>query len=302
MAFNNSSLLAAATQDIIYGLRNERGAFADGVCTRLSRLALTGSDFSIPTGQTLAQPSTAQAIGADIKSRNLEGAPIAWTMKEIAALIRIPEATIVDLSQYMQPLSELAESLMQDVDSGVDALLASLLVSATYNLSQAAATGVWSLSTSTPTLDMQAAKNKSPGADMVILGQTSAQELARHPDTKEAMSNYSGTGAVTLSAMQAYVGGALDIDPSRVFVFGKFYNSANPGQTSATAYRAGDLCWIGHQKGLRLYEQGNPTNGTPSNGGIVTVVENHNVLETAYRRTLDVVRGDKDLGVYLTGL
>jgi hypothetical protein len=200
----------------------------------------------------------------------------------------------------MSTLAEFTALLARDVDAGVDAALAALLVSATYNNSQGAANGVWSLSTSTPVLDLQTAYNKTPGADTLILGKTSAQELARHPDIKERSSNYAGNGAVGMTQLKGALGEALEIDPSRVFVFGNFYNSASPGLTAVTAYLAGDLAWVGHSDGLRKYEQ--EYDGTVQNAGVISVKEDHNNWELGYRRVLDIVRGDKDLGVYVTGL
>jgi hypothetical protein len=304
MSFNDAGLLQATTHDIIMGLRAQQGAFADSVCHRLTRLALTGADLTVPTAQSLGQPRGKQAVGANIRDRNLETGSVTYAMGEFSSRINIPKATITALSEFLDPLSELAQALMQDVDRGIDAALATLLVNGTYNNAQSASNGVWSLSTSTPIKDLQDALNKTPGADTLILGQTSAQELARHPDLKEMSSNYSGAGAIPVSAMQSYLGEVLSIPSANVQVFGTFVNSANPGQTHALAYQAGDLAWIGHKNGLRAYEQGTPSvgDGVPTNGGYVAVRDGLNSWETAYIRTLDIVRGDKDLGCYITGL
>jgi len=304
MSYNDASALAAATHDIIMGLRAQRGAFADQVCFSLQRKALTGKDLTLPTAQSLGQPVAKKAIGATIKDRNIETGNVSWDMGEFSSLIRIPKATVEALSEYMQPLEEIAATLMQDVDRGIDAALKTLLTNATYNRTQGAGSGNWSVNTSTPVLDLQNALNKTPGSDTVVLGQTSAQELARHPDFKELTSNYSGAGAIPISAVQSYLSSVLNIPAQNIHVFGTFANSANPGQTHSIAYQAGDLAWIGHKNALRLYEQSLATGvpGTPSNGGYVNVVPGHNVMETSYIRTLDIVRGDIDLGCYLTGL
>lgn len=305
MAFNDASLLEVTTTDIIYGLRDEIGAFSDTVCQRFSRKALTGVEPIFATADTLGRATTGQSVGATIPDRNAELSSLSYTMLEYPKLQSIPKATLTDLEQYMDPLSELALTLMADVDAGIDIALAALLVNATYNNSQAAATGVWSLSTSTPILDLQNAVDKTPKADTLILGNTSARELSRHPDLKERFSNYTGAGSLGYDQMRGVLGEALQIDPARVFIFDSFYNSANEGQTPVLARQAGDLAWVGHSRGLRLYEQDYaPLVGsdTPQNGGLLSVADKHNRWEIAYRRVLQVVRGDKDLGVYLTGL
>ena len=304
MAFNDASLLEVTTTDIIYGLRDELGAFADGVCQRFSRKALSGQEPIFATKDTLGRTVTGVAPGATISDRNSELSSLQYNMLEYPKLQSIAKATLTDLEQYMDPLSELAMTLMADVDAGIDVALAALLVNATYNNSQAAATGVWSLNTSTPILDLQNAVDKTPKADTLILGNTSARELSRHPDLKERSSNYTGAGSMGYDQLRGVLGEALQINPARVFIFDSFYNSANEGQTAVLARQAGDLAWVGHSRGLRLYEQDYAQYGSdaPDNGGLLSVRDVHNRWEIAYRRVLQVVRGDKDLGVYLTGL
>jgi hypothetical protein len=305
MAFNDGSLLQVTTQDIIFGLRDEIGAFADKVCQRYSRKALSGVEPIFATADTLGRASTGKAPGSTISDRNAELSSLSYTMLEYSKLQNISKATLTDLEQYMDPLSELSLTLLADVDAGIDLALAALLVNANFNRSQGAATGVWSLTTSTPILDLQNAVDKTPKADTLILGNTSARELARHPDLKERSSNYVGAGSLGYDQMRGVLGEALQIDPARVFVFDAFYNSANEGQTPVLARAAGDLAWVGHSRGLRLYEQDYaPVNGsdTPQNGGLLSVKDEHNRWEIAYRRVLQVVRGDSDLGVYLTGI
>jgi hypothetical protein len=304
MAFNDASLLEVTTTDIIYGLRDELGAFADKVCQRYSRKALSGVEPIFATKDTLGRTVTGVSPGATISDRNSELTSLSYNMLEYPKLQSIAKATLTDLEQYMDPLSELAQTLMADVDAGIDVALAALLVSATFNNSQAAATGIWSLTTSTPILDLQNAVDKTPKADTLILGNTSARELSRHPDLKERSSNYTGAGSMGYDQLRGVLGEALQINPARVFIFDSFYNSANEGQTAVLARQAGDLAWVGHSRGLRLYEQDYAQYGSdaPDNGGLLSVRDVHNRWEIAYRRVLQVVRGDKDLGVYMTGI
>jgi hypothetical protein len=305
MSFNDATLLRTVTQDIIFGLRGQVGAFADMACKRYSRAALSGTEPVFATAQTLAQTVGKKAIGHTLEDRNAELSSVNWNMGEFAEKFRVPKATLTDLDQYMDSLGEISALLARDVDSGVDTALAALLVSATYNNSQAAAAGNWSVNTSTPIVDLQNAYDKTPGADTLILGLTSARELARHPDLKERTSNYAGAGSIGFDQLRGALAEALNISGDRVLIFGSYYNSANPGQTATLAYHAGDLAWVGHSDGLRMYEQdysGDLGADRASNEGLVSTVDDHNNFEIGYRRVLDVVRGDKDLGVYLTGL
>jgi hypothetical protein len=304
MAFNDGSLLSVTTTDIIYGLRDTVGAFADTACQRYSRKALSGIEPIFATADTLGRATTGRVPGSTISDRNSELSSLSYTMLEYSKLQSISKATLTDLEQYMDPLSELARTLLDDVDAGIDVALAALLVSATFNESQAAATGTWDLTTSTPILDLQNAVDKTPKADTLIVGNTAARELSRHPDLKERSSNYSGSGSMGYDQMRGILGEALQIDPARVYIFDSFYNSANEGQTPVLARQAGSLAWVGHSRGLRLYEQDYAQFGSdaPDNGGLLSVKDEHNRWEIAYRRVLQVVRGDKALGVYLTGI
>lgn len=305
MAFNDGSLLQVVTQDTIFGLRDTMGAFADRVCKRYSRDALSGSEPIFPTSTTLGQDKGGQAPGATIKSRTAEISSVDYKMLEYPSLHDIAKASLTDLSQYMEPLGELTQLLVRDVDAGIDVDLLALLSSGSLNQTQGAGAGNWSVSTSTPILDLQNAVDKSPGADMLILGHTSARELSRHPDLKERTSNYTGAGSIGFDMLRSVLAEALEIDPAKVYVFSSFYNSANEGQTPTLARVAGDLAWVGHQDGLRMYEQNyKPLLGddSPQNAGLVSVADGHNRWEIAYRRVLDIVRGDVNLGVTVTGL
>lgn len=305
MAFNSTTLLRETSQDLVFGLRETIGAFADMVCTHYSRDSLSGTEPVFATADALSQAATGKVPGSAISERNAELTSVTWDMQEFSKMFPIPLAVLKDLDQYIQggASAELVNQLVLDVDAGIDLDLVTLLTSATYNNSQGAATGVWSLNTSTPILDLQNACDKTPGADMLILGHTSARELARHPDTKERISNYSGKGAIGFEQLKGILGEALQIDPSRVFIFSKFRNSANEGQAATIARLAGDLAWVGHSRGLRKYEQTYESDNTVArNGGIVSVEPKHNRVEIAYIRNLDIVRADKDLGCYLTGI
>lgn len=295
MGVDNSTLLRQTSQDIINGLRKEQGAFADLVCTNLVRKSIKGSEPYRASKDTLARDGGRQAIGTPPLEVDFAMSSLDWDMGRYSKKFSLDMAEIDDLSQYMDPLTEYLRTVKDHVEVAIDNDLKALLVNASFNASHAAAGGNWSAESSTPVLDMQEAKRTDcPEADMAIVGLKTAQELARHPEFKEAISNYSGGGAISFATLRAGIGQVLNIPENQVYVFGSFYDSANAGQSLTIAYSADELCWIGCKRGLIKLEQ--PTSGR------VSVVEQHEVMATAYSRTLDLQRVDGNLGTYLTGL
>lgn len=94
------------------------------------------------------------------------------------------------------------------------------------------------------------------------------------------------------------------MNPANVHIFSEYYNAANLGQALSFSYIAGDLFWAGFQENLVRHEDDYTQlfgDGTASNAGVVTFKEEHNMIETAYARVLDLSRPDKEAGVYITG-
>ena len=303
MSLDQSTLLRVTTQDTIMGLRQERGAFADMVCTKFSKAALTGSEPLFASSQTMAQrQGGGQAVGTTMEDKNIKLSKADWDMLEFGDKFRIAKGHLTDMDQYMDTSGEAIALLANDADADIDSALQAKLASTSLNQEQAVGAGVWTLTTSSPALDMQSAVNKTPGADIAIFGKLTFQKLGRHPDVKERISNYSGKGSIGAAATRTAIAEILEMDPSNIYVFGKYYNSANPGQTTVLAYAASDLAWIGHKAGLRLYEQTNLLGeDRPSNEGIVSVLDDHNAYEIGYRRILDIIRPDPFLGAVITG-
>lgn len=305
MSTDTGTLIRATSQDIVVGNRGELGAFADIVCKYKARQAAKGTEAFLPTKQVAGQEVTRDALGVLPKDRNINIGTYTYDFGRYHELLRLDKVQVRDLDQYMDTLSEFLKTIQKDVDTGIDSDLYTLLTSATFNNSHAAATGVWSLSTSTPVLDIQTAIDDFvPGADLVIMGKKTARKLARHPDFKEAVSHYAGSGSIPLSKIRDGVAEVLDMNPANVHIFGQYYNAANLGQTLDFSYIASDLFWAGFQESLVRHEDDYGQllgEGTPSNAGIVTFEEEHNMIETAYGRVLDLNRPDKEAGVFITG-
>ena len=83
------------------------------------------------------------------------------------------------------------------------------MTNATFNATQAAGAGNWSVSTSTPVVDILNLKlNEVPKIDMCVIGATSAVELAVHADiTAMAGMGYASGGAVPSSARRSAIPG-----------------------------------------------------------------------------------------------
>lgn len=295
MSFDSGSLLRQTSQEIIDGLAKEQGAFADLVCTNLTRDSIKGAEPYRASKDSLSGATGREAIGSDPSNANFALSSLNWDMGRFHKMTSLDSSEITDLGQYMDPLTAYLKTLKDFVEAGIDVELAALLVNASFNSSHAAGNGNWSAASSTPVLDMQEAKRTdTPDADCCIIGLKSAYELARHPEFKEAVSNYSGGGAISFSSLKAGIGQVLNIPANNVNVFGTFYDSANEAASLTLAYAADELCWIGSKRGLVKVEQ-------PGSGN-VAVETRHQTTEISYSRTLDLQRVDSQLGTYITGL
>jgi len=305
MGIDNSTLLRQTAQDIVRGLRSERGAFADLVCTKKVRDSIKGSEPFRSTKDMLARDVAGEAIGADPTFINKSMSSIDWDLQRYHRGIALDASEIQDLNQYFDALGEYTENLMEHVDLGIDLDLVALLEDSNFNDSQAAANGNWSVSTSTPVEDMQAiCRDKVPGADTVIVGFQTAQELSRHPDLKERFSNYEGGGALAMPVLRNAIAEVCMVAPASVFIMTQFYDAANPAQALSITYKSGtELFWVGTRRALVMVEQPYPASMEGmSNEGVVTVDQKHLNYEVVYSRTLDLIRPDSQSGAYMTGI
>ena len=107
MSLDQATLLRVTTQDTIMGLRQERGAFADMVCTKFSKAALTGSEPLFASAQTMAQrQGGGQAVGTTMRDKNIKLASADWDMLEFSEKFRIAKAHLTDMDQYMDTSGE----------------------------------------------------------------------------------------------------------------------------------------------------------------------------------------------------
>lgn len=285
MGTDNASLLATIGQEIIDGLRNELPNFDDRICTVRNVDAISGVIPYLADADTMGKDLGSKAIGSDPTPIDMNLSSATYRCERYSHSLSLDQSQVKDLDQYMDTFGEVAKTLMEYNAAAREADLAALLTDSNFNGQHAAANGAWSVSTSTPVLDIQQAKYADcPRADMVVIGSQSALELMRHPDiTAMAGIGYASGGAIPQGALRAIVGELLGISPEQVHVWEQFRNSAKFGQTAVLAYVTGDFFWMGEKSKLLKVAQ---------NGGqsVVTVETNHLKTDTACSDTLDFLR------------
>lgn len=309
MSVDQYSLVRGVAQDAVFGLRSKRGTIADLVCEKRVETSTQGSVPYYPTLHQIADvnDNTLQnPLGILPREESFAMGTTRYDMGRWDAMIPVDKAVLKDIEKFAKGSEPLMQQVMAKVDMKVDRTLNKVLVDTNVNLSQSVGASYWSLTNSTPSADILNAYNKTPGANLCVCGLDVAQNLAKHPEFKESTSNYAGTGFSSFAQVRSYISELTGIPPEQVFVAEAFFNSANKGQTLALAYAFSKTFWIGHKQGLLLIEQDySDTVGDerPTNEGLVTVEENHNLIEFAYGRVGQIKRaGDKELGCVIPGV
>ena len=285
MGTDNAQLLATVGQEIVDGLRNEIPNFDDRVCTVRNVDAISGTIPYLADKDTMGKDLGSKAVGADPTPIDMDLSSVTYKLERYSHSISMDKSQVQDLDQYMSTFGEVAKTLMEYNAVARSADLAALLTDSGSNGQHSAANGAWSVSTSTPVLDIQQAKYAdAPRADMCIIGSQSALELMRHPDiTAMAGLGYASGGGIPREALRSIIGQLLGIGPDAVHVFEDFYNSAKFGQSAALAYVTTDFFWLGEKaKLLKIAQNGGQ--------GVVTVETDHLKTDTACSDTCDFIR------------
>lgn len=310
MSVDQYSLVRGVAQDAVFGLRNKRGTVADLVCEKRIEDHTQGSVPYYPTLHSIGDDDGEMALqnplGVLPREENFAMGTTDYNMGRWDSMVPVDKAILKDVEKFAKGAEPLMNQIMAKADLKVDRSLNKVLVDTSSNLTQAVGASYWSLVNSTPSDDILKAYNQTPGANLCVVGLDVAQNLAKHPEFKETTSNYSGTGYSSHAQVRAYIAELTGIDPEQVFIAEKFYNSANKGQTLTLAYAFSKTFWIGHREGLLLIEQNYADtigDERPTNEGLVTVKENHNIIEFAYGRVGQIKRaGDKELGCVIPGV
>lgn len=310
MSVNSYSMLQGLAQEAVHGLRSKRGTLADQVCLTYTEKSTEGDIPVYPSLHTLASIDTntplQNPLGVAPREEGYAMGSTSYKMARWDSVISTDKAILRDIEQFAQGANPLMDAIMAKVDLKIDRTLNTILVDTNVNASQGVGNGVWTLNNSTPSLDIQNAFNKTPGANICVIGLDVAQALGRHPEFKEKSSNYSGSGFSSFDTVKAVIGDITGIPAADVYIGESFFNSANKGQTLALTYGFSKTFWLGHKNGLLLVEQdysGDLGDERPLNEGVVTVMEKHNMIEFGYGRVGQIKRaGDAHLGCVVTGV
>lgn len=312
--FNEGSLLRVTAQDIVNGMNQDGlGSLADAVCTHVPRPALSGTEPRRDTKDTLNRDKGGRAPGVDPRYRSHELNSDNYDMLQYDDGFRLTDQQVVDLEQYMKPLEDFLATSRGDVNTQLDSDLQGLLGAETQT--QAAANGAWSVSSSTPLLDIQEGiRLKCPGAlrnpqDYVgVVGITSTFELSRHSNLRDTVAHFAGGGGLDIDEEFGALRGALaaktGVPASNWFCAAQFYDSNAQGLAVSLAFLFGDFFWFGKKSHLKLIEQPRVQGRSdmPSDFGTVYVDKDANRTKVSYMRTAAILRQDDAVAFRMTGL
>lgn len=299
MATDQSTLLDQILQgqELLDGIRNEMPNFDDRVCRVREVDSISGTIPYLAAKDTMGSDGGAQAVGAEPDESHFNLSNISYECKQYGRKVNVPKAVVRDLDQYMDALGEMAKTLMEQNAIARENDLAALVTDSSANGQQAVTSGTWDLPASKPVVEMLKLKNsKVPVIDTVLVGATSALELATHPDiTAMAGVGFSSGAGVPTSALQDIIASIFGIAPGRVFIWDTFYNSANYGQTTALGRVTTDFFWAGAQKGLLKIAMRQMQ-------GVLSLIEGHTSFSQAVTDTCVHKRAEVLLGAELTGI
>jgi hypothetical protein len=299
MAFDNSTLLTQIAQEIVDSLRNDEPSFDEMACTVRTTDAISGSIPYLAAADTLGKDLGASAIGSDPTPIDMNLSSVAYECVRYAHSIAMDRSEVQDLDQYANTFGEVAATLREYNKIAREADLAALLTDSNNVGQHAVGNGAWSASTSTPVIDLQEAKRQDcPNVDTVILGRTSADELARHEDITARFANYASGMSIGYGMLKSVIAEILGVQASNVLIWDTFYNSGAFGQSAALAYVTGDFCLLYEKSQVLKVSQ----NG---NNDVATVETSHMKVETAVSDTCDyltVAAGANFRATEITGL
>lgn len=298
MSFDRNSLpriIDTAAGNVLMGLREENPNIVDQVCTVIERSALSGQIQYLDSAETLPRDTPGVQPGENTDFANSSLSTTNYDMLVYKKGHRFTDEEFEDLSQYMDVVGQHMPILYSYSETGLALDLLTLLQAETNN--QAAVNGAWDVETSTPIEDaMLGIRTYVPGADTVLVGANTADDLKVHVDLKEAVSQYAGRGSLgTDEALASVLRNALGV--KNVYIARQKYNSANEGQTRTNAYVFGDWFWAGFKQNLICVKQ-------RGNDGKTTVWrdEDRGTTNLSYKRVADLIRPSTDGGVEFTGV
>lgn len=298
MGLDSSTLLAITAQELVNTKLAEMGpAMDDLICTQIERDALEGVLPYYAAKDQTGKSRGSIAIGADARQVDFDLSSVNYKMVRYANACTLDESEIQDLDQYRGALDPkiTLPMLYNRIDRETD--LYNLMTDSSFNGQQAVSAGTWDLATSTPYVDMQNVQlNDVPVIDMVVISFKTAQELQRHPATKEmAGAAYSGSGVTTTSLVRQAIANVYEISPENVHIWKTVANSAAFGQAFTLTRIMDEFFWAGQKAGLLKVSQ-------PGQQNSATVEIIHKKVENAIHDTCDFLRVETFAGGEITGL
>ena len=298
MSFDKNSLpriIDTAAGNVLLGLREENPSIVDQVCTVMERSALSGAVQYLDSAVTLGRDTPGAQPGENTDFADSSLSSTNYDLLTYKKGHRFTDEEFEDLQQYTDVVGTHMPILYSNVETGVSLDLLTLLQAETNN--QAAQNGAWDVETSTPIEDMLLGiRTYVPGADSVIIGANTADDLKLHVDLKESVSSYAGRGSLGGDEALAQVLRNM-LGVANVHICRQIYNTANEGQTSSVGYVFGDWFWAGFKSNLLAVKQ-KKTDGTT----LTWRDDDRGTTNLSYRRVIDLIRPSTDGGVEFTGV
>lgn len=302
MPTNAATVPQTTVDEVVSGLMSEYMPVIDQIAgiQSFTESALTGFVPVRPSPSTLARVSDEDAEGlpegAEPDEIEHDWSELEYRIRRYPGYGTITDGVREAASRgQLDELENVAAIAMATSAAKVNRKLHLLLSSTVVNENQAPLTGVWSLETSTPVKDLQAAKRKVGGRpNLGVFGLDIVEALSQHPDFL-ARASYFEAGVVDESEIAAILRKICGI--SQVIIGGHLYNAAPDGLPLELGFEFDGLAWIGHSRHLVKVEQSGTSPHTEQGRNV-----RREATELIFSRRLDLRRSHKECGCVLPGV
>lgn len=311
-AFDISSIPGVTLDQIVKGLETEEQAFADQVCTIISRKSsLSGNiplDESVFTLSRIANKGLAPLEEASPHGGRM--GTFAYNALAYVGFRRVSDEELIarDYFTNAEDLGGAVGMAKREANLNVDARLADVLASTTLNNEYDATvdgTGAWS-GAGNPLADLNAiTRTYAPNADTMILGRQVYDALVGNSDII-ANSSLFDSGQINydalISLLRTKVRGLR-----QVYVFDKMYNaspldgatSTPPGAANVSFARLFETgVWVGHKSALIMVR---PTHERQDSIDSERVARTRS-YDISYNRYIDICRPLIEMGCVVTNV
>lgn len=280
----------------VKGLQETRPGLLDMLFPLTKTTQLSGKGLAFSSVNQL--PRVGQggiAPGAERKTLHIEPTEFQFDCLRYGGDSLIPDQRKIDLDSYegMNTLQHFVWLAMQVCRAEKNQLLQSKLEDTNLNETDGVSNGAWSVDTSTPFDDFDAAFNKIGDADLVIYGRDIRQKLQKHPDFIAEAKNFAA-GVVNGDTVSAVIKSVYS-HVKKVVSADQMYNTAGEGLPYNLGWQFNGLVWVGYAEGVQYVKQ---------TGNVETEigrdVKKRSTL-ISHEEVIDVQRVIKELGYLVTG-